>query len=653
LKILDRLRRLISTGAPKICVIRGQGIGDVIMLTPTIRALKKEFPDGQIIVATDTRYLGGALVDILMFNPDINGFVDKNHLVRDQFDAVLDLHCPCTEYEVHGNPPINRIDLFANAAGVKLEDSVPHIYLTKGELEEGRDVVRQYHFYPKIAVQPFASNKIRSFDHRKLKEILVMLGQRIKAKPIIFTHQSDWQSNVMWDNLPGGLLLKDKKVREIAAITAACDLVLCPDSSLLHIAGALGIPTVSYFGPTHPAARINHYNKAVAVWKGDQYNPCPCVVKESLVLTASGYREIQDLEVGQTVKTTDSNWNKITKVHKNLRKGRKLYDIEYFGSNEPITVTQDHKMLAVKGSSSAFRRKNFTANREWIPAEELTDNDFLCVPRNKADPILPEVDLLTYQVLGLYAAEGHLRPDRKSVVFTVGSHEEQIIETLRGFGRSKYSATVGVYPSTKDNSTRVEIYSQPLVEYIDTFFGKRRAVQKEIPFLLWNASDIAIESFITGYLQGDGYQDKDNKVLSTASRLMAYGTQELLTRFGIWSRIYKRKHHTNYKQDAIIYRVYIPNQQATWSRHIVDEDYLYVPIKKIELSDRRDEYVYDITVENSTTFCIQNMGTWDCWYKGCSIGELCWKIIQPSEVVNSCIDHLERTGNQRLRIEEV
>lgn len=279
MKILDRLRQLLATGAPKICVIRGQGIGDVIMLTPTIRALKKEFPKATIHMATDSKYLGGALVDVLMYNPDITAFIERNHLNKDSYDAVIDLHCPCVEYEKHGNPPVNRIDLFANAAGVRLSDHTPKIYLTKDELEEGRDVVRQFQLYPTIAVQPFASNRVRSFDHRKLKEALIMLSQQIKAQPIIFTHTGDWQSDVMWDNLPGGILLRDKKVREIAAIVAACDLVLCPDSSLLHIAGALGIPTVSYFGPTHPAARVNYYEKTVAIWHGDEWNPCPCWYK--------------------------------------------------------------------------------------------------------------------------------------------------------------------------------------------------------------------------------------------------------------------------------------------------------------------------------------------------------------------------------------
>ena len=45
----------------------------------------------------------------------------------------------------------------------------------------------------------------------------------------------------------------------------ATDILVCPDSMMLHLAGALNIKTVSLFGSMPPACRINHYPNAVAV----------------------------------------------------------------------------------------------------------------------------------------------------------------------------------------------------------------------------------------------------------------------------------------------------------------------------------------------------------------------------------------------------
>jgi len=274
---LGRLQKLIKTKTPHICVVRGEGIGDVLMTTPTVRALRKSF-GGRVIIhyATNTRYLDGALVKVLQYNPDINEILERQLLDDSKYDLVVNLHCPCIWYEKPGNPPVNRIDLFANHAGVRPTSTDLAYYIQKDEISAGAKLVSHLQGKKVILVQPSASSERRSLDHGKLKAALTQLSTAHGIMSLVLTHSSDFGTDVLWDNIPGCKTMKDLDVRQIAGLMVHCDLVLCPDSSILHLAGALKVPTVAFFGPTHPAARINYYPNAVAIWKGEGLKPCPC-----------------------------------------------------------------------------------------------------------------------------------------------------------------------------------------------------------------------------------------------------------------------------------------------------------------------------------------------------------------------------------------
>lgn len=273
---VSRLKELLKTKKPRLCVVRGEGIGDVLTATPTVTGLREAFPTAEITFATNTRYLGGALVKVLQYNPDINQIIERELLNEAEFDLTINLHCPAIGYEKRGNPPISRIDLFARHAGVDPSNKLPRYYPQKNEIEAGEEFLRPVLDKPLMMVQPSASEECRSLDHGKLKKAVMDLYKQHSIQSVIVTHSGDFKTDTLWDNVPGSIMLKDADTREIAGVMVHCNMLLCPDSSLMHLAAALGVPTVAYFGPTHPAARVNHYPKAVAIWQGESLAPCPC-----------------------------------------------------------------------------------------------------------------------------------------------------------------------------------------------------------------------------------------------------------------------------------------------------------------------------------------------------------------------------------------
>lgn len=285
-KRIARIQELLKTSAPKIAIVRGEGIGDVIMTLPCIQELSEAFGGrAKITYATNTRYAEGALVKILKGNPHINEVIDRENIDEAEYDTVLSLHCPAIGYEKYGNPPINRIDLFARHLGFdKLKDPTPKIYLTSSEIDEGSSFLFQTGLWGKkiMMVQLFGTSPSRSIGLHTVKTALVKLYEQYKIHALIMTHGTDPSTDIMWNEIPGSVVVRGKDCREIASIMVHCDLVLCPDSAMLHIAGALGVPTVTLFGPTDPRARINYYPNAVVIWGGENlgghphwYEKCP------------------------------------------------------------------------------------------------------------------------------------------------------------------------------------------------------------------------------------------------------------------------------------------------------------------------------------------------------------------------------------------
>jgi len=259
---------------PKIAIQRGPGIGDVLTTTPILHGIKNTFKC-DITYVTNLKYLDGALPKVLKYNLDIDRIIDYSKFNASNYNAVVNLDCNCAAHENKDPPSKSRIDLFAEHIRLDLVDFRPQYFVAQDELNLANSFLSTI-TYPIIMVQPFASNPKRSLDGNVLKQALTKLWKEHHIGSLIITHGLIWKPGVDWSEVPGSIIIADPDIREIGALMPLCNLVLCPDSSLLHLAAALSVPTVAIFGPTDPAARINHYPQAIAIWAGDRNGPCPC-----------------------------------------------------------------------------------------------------------------------------------------------------------------------------------------------------------------------------------------------------------------------------------------------------------------------------------------------------------------------------------------
>ena len=76
---------------------------------------------------------------------------------------------------------------------------------------------------------------------------------------------------------PGVLdLTSGTTLAEAAALLHRARLAVCNDSGLMHLAAAVGTPVISIFGPTHPGEKKPLQAGSVALWKGEELACSPC-----------------------------------------------------------------------------------------------------------------------------------------------------------------------------------------------------------------------------------------------------------------------------------------------------------------------------------------------------------------------------------------
>jgi len=281
---LFTIGNILSGETLKICIARTKGgIGDVLMTTPLLKAIKQRYPECHLTYATDFKYAGGALKEMLENNPYIDDLIPFQGVRKDRFHLYSDITSVGLSRERKNLPPINRIDMFAEYVGIKLIDPVPTYVVKPEEKAWANTMIKKW---TKGKPAKVVTLHVSSVDQRRnwpVKNFQEVVS-RITAKyPDVFFIVFDQHKRGSW-GLKNSYNASAYDLRSKAALISASHLFLGPDSGLLHIAGALEKDIVSLFGSSHPMARINHYLNAVYVDAKTMCKWCwygPCALKYS------------------------------------------------------------------------------------------------------------------------------------------------------------------------------------------------------------------------------------------------------------------------------------------------------------------------------------------------------------------------------------
>jgi heptosyltransferase II len=286
----------LKQGAPgetirRILFIRLDRVGDVVLSTPAIEALKRNYPGSEITVL-----LRPQTAALLENNPHVDrcvildagaGPAEQYRILQDlrrrRFDLAVD---PCVDWKLStaliawlsgaqcriGYPCGGREAFFTTIAGhpgnhahmaevilgtlmplgIDRTNPQPRLYLTDEERKQaaGWLVERTGGVKPLIGIHPGAYYATQ----RWLPEHFAVLADRLQESfdVVLFGGPADEGIVHRIQSLMSGRTLKvvTPDIRWFAALLSSCRLFVCNNSGPLHVASALGIPTVSIMGPT-------------------------------------------------------------------------------------------------------------------------------------------------------------------------------------------------------------------------------------------------------------------------------------------------------------------------------------------------------------------------------------------------------------------
>ncbi len=226
----------------RVLVVRGGGFGDLILLTPVLREIKRRWPAAHIAVATMSRY--APVLHNLPFVDEVITYPTPK-AVANTYDAWVFFE-GVIEND-HRAKKVHMTDLFAELTGISgIKDKKPEYVVSDHEKIWAMEGYPRINGTRRLCVQVGASAACRVYPHDQLSKVCSTL------------HDKGWEIFLLGE--PGEIKTGDAKgirnlsahgltFRQSCAVILSSDCVVGPDSALIHVAGTLGVPAVGLYGP--------------------------------------------------------------------------------------------------------------------------------------------------------------------------------------------------------------------------------------------------------------------------------------------------------------------------------------------------------------------------------------------------------------------
>ncbi len=304
---------------PNILVMETGLLGEVLVITPALRAIRRAYPEGRVTVLVSP---GSAAA--LVGNPGVQRMLPLSREERrgmgalrvvswiraQRFDAALVFH---TSFRSALTAAVSRVRIRAGLScegrGPLLTHKVPRdrdayevdehlrvlellgiepdgqeldLFLTQEEHGEAKEVLSSAGAEGVlVGLHPGASRAIRRWPAERFAELGVRVASELKAAPIFFfgPKEQDLAEQITAFHKTNGLadpvIVFPKSVRALGALFQRMDAVVTNNTGPMHVAAAVRAPGVFIHGPTpvrrwHPPG-----DRYVAVYSSDvACRPC-------------------------------------------------------------------------------------------------------------------------------------------------------------------------------------------------------------------------------------------------------------------------------------------------------------------------------------------------------------------------------------------
>lgn len=253
----------VSEDTKEVVIMRAGGAGDILFCTPLIRFLKARYPKLKISFCTFECF------EWILKGHEVN-YIPWPMTLKEAFGTkgreIIDL-----EHLVEKERERHVVDVFLDAAGISNDDPTLKRceYFPTLTKEEATEFIPNEKGLKRIGVQWEASSPVRTYP--KMEELCMLLKKEGYQVCLLGAPGAIQVNN-------GGTIInctdKGWSWQQATDFLQSCDVVIGPDSSVIHFAGAMRIPAIGLYGSFPWKLRTAYHPSVTCLQATGECSPC-------------------------------------------------------------------------------------------------------------------------------------------------------------------------------------------------------------------------------------------------------------------------------------------------------------------------------------------------------------------------------------------
>ena len=292
---------MISKDIKNILILKWGALGDLIMATSTIKAIRENFPDAKLTMFTNNLMSEilpqGFIVDEYIFLKKSGRYVDESFfkqlikiwkLRKRKFDLAVDLkwkserasvltflsgakirvgyweriynmfYTHSIKHPIGGYHEVHRNLDVIKQIGLEVKDENPLIYISEADKKFATDFFESHSLKRNntICIHPGASKSNRAWSPERFSQLAKLLIEKYNVTILLTWGKNEFELvNKISNSVGRNTILSPatNSISQLAAIIQNCSLFISVCTGPMNVANAVKIPIIALLGSTNPA----------------------------------------------------------------------------------------------------------------------------------------------------------------------------------------------------------------------------------------------------------------------------------------------------------------------------------------------------------------------------------------------------------------
>lgn len=258
------------------CVVRMGGIGDLILMSSGLRALKQGMNGSRLTVATLKEHMA-----LMAAMPFVDRCIAVDDLGKYKFDRMIDLRF-AVEPPEFGSACKGTWDSYTMEDRSDAFDKLLGVYPAPKRFDvpvDNKVTEKMAKSLPEkfVLLAAAIAAPARSIPIQYIKRICSLVRRKLGMDVVLVGSSRKWNEELKALEGKNIINMIDKtNLQEMISLCQLSDLVVTPDTGTLHVAGALRKKTIGVFGNINPRTRISYYPTVKAIYPHGEKKCIPC-----------------------------------------------------------------------------------------------------------------------------------------------------------------------------------------------------------------------------------------------------------------------------------------------------------------------------------------------------------------------------------------